>query len=58
MQIERLLHNNTGISEQEEADLLKAANALFIMYQNYINAGFTTERAFELVKITIGGIKR
>ena len=29
MQIERLLHNNTGISEQEEADLLKAANALF-----------------------------
>ena len=58
MLIEQLLYNNTGISEQEEADLLKAANALFIMYQSYIDAGFTTELAFELVKIAIGGIKR
>ena len=58
MQIEQLLHNNTGISEQEEADLLKAAHAVFFMYQSYIDAGFTTEQAFELVKIAIGGIKR
>ena len=44
--------------KQEEADLLKAANALFFMHQSYIDAGFTTEQAFELVKIAIGGIKR
>lgn len=49
----KLIYDNLGLSEQEEAILEQGAKASYAIYKNYINAGFEKEEAFELLKLTL-----
>lgn len=56
--LKKLLYNNSGMSEQEEAVFEQGAKASYAIYKTYINAGFEKEQAFELLKLILISSKK